>query len=226
MAEPSDRSASRGYARARRRRPPLRRAGRARRRHHVGRGRRAARRARLQRRRQDDAVQRHHRRLPADRAARSASSARTSPTSRPTSASAAVCGAPTRSRSCSAASPCIDSVFLACRGVSRQRYLAAAAAPRRRDHGAGGRASCMPSSSSGCATRRVAELSHGQQRQLEIALAFAGAPRFILFDEPAAGLSPTERRDLVDILTLAAGAYRLRHHRARPRRGARASPSV
>ena len=29
---------------------------------------------------------------------------------------------------------------------------------------------------------------------------FAGAPRFILFDEPAAGLSPHERRDLVDIL--------------------------
>jgi branched-chain amino acid transport system ATP-binding protein len=46
----------------------------------------------------------------------------------------------------------------------------------------------------------VATLSHGQQRQLEIALALAGAPRFILFDEPAAGLSPTERRDLVAIL--------------------------
>ena len=46
----------------------------------------------------------------------------------------------------------------------------------------------------------VASLSHGQQRQLEIALALAGAPRFILFDEPAAGLSPTERRDLVAIL--------------------------
>ena len=29
----------------------------------------------------------------------------------------------------------------------------------------------------------------------------AGAPRFILFDEPAAGLSPTERSDLVAILT-------------------------
>ena len=43
-------------------------------------------------------------------------------------------------------------------------------------------------------------LSHGQQRQLEIALALSGAPRFILFDEPAAGLSPSERRDLVAIL--------------------------
>ena len=46
----------------------------------------------------------------------------------------------------------------------------------------------------------VAELSYGQQRQLEIALALAGAPRFVLFDEPAAGLSPTERRELVEIL--------------------------
>jgi branched-chain amino acid transport system ATP-binding protein len=49
--------------------------------------------------------------------------------------------------------------------------------------------------------RRVSELAHGQQRQLEIALALAGAPRLILFDEPAAGLSPAERRELIDILT-------------------------
>jgi len=49
--------------------------------------------------------------------------------------------------------------------------------------------------------QRVSELAHGQQRQLEIALALAGAPRFILFDEPAAGLSPTERRELIEILT-------------------------
>jgi len=32
-------------------------------------------------------------------------------------------------------------------------------------------------------------------------MALAGAPRFILFDEPAAGLSPAERSELIDILT-------------------------
>ena len=43
-------------------------------------------------------------------------------------------------------------------------------------------------------------LAHGQQRQLEIGMALAGAPRLILFDEPAAGLSPAERRELVALL--------------------------
>jgi branched-chain amino acid transport system ATP-binding protein len=50
------------------------------------------------------------------------------------------------------------------------------------------------------ADQPVAALSHGQQRQLEIGMALAGAPRFILFDEPAAGLSPAERRELVALL--------------------------
>jgi branched-chain amino acid transport system ATP-binding protein len=52
----------------------------------------------------------------------------------------------------------------------------------------------------GILEKPVSTLSHGQQRQLEIALALTGAPRFILFDEPAAGLSPAERHDLVAIL--------------------------
>ena len=46
----------------------------------------------------------------------------------------------------------------------------------------------------------VGNLAHGQQRQLEIGMALAGAPRLILFDEPAAGLSPVERRELVALL--------------------------
>jgi branched-chain amino acid transport system ATP-binding protein len=51
------------------------------------------------------------------------------------------------------------------------------------------------------ADQPVSALSHGQQRQLEIGMALAGAPRFFLFDEPAAGLSPAERRELVLLLT-------------------------
>lgn len=37
-------------------------------------------------------------------------------------------------------------------------------------------------------------LSHGEQRQLEVALALTGRPRLLLLDEPLAGLSLAERR--------------------------------
>lgn len=40
---------------------------------------------------------------------------------------------------------------------------------------------------------RVSDLSHGEQRQLEIAMALVVKPRLILLDEPAAGLSASER---------------------------------
>jgi branched-chain amino acid transport system ATP-binding protein len=47
---------------------------------------------------------------------------------------------------------------------------------------------------------RVAELSHGEQRQLEVALALATSPRLLLLDEPAAGLSAGERSRLRELL--------------------------
>lgn len=45
------------------------------------------------------------------------------------------------------------------------------------------------------------ELSHGDQRALEIALALATDPRLLLLDEPTAGMSPFETRRVVDQIT-------------------------
>jgi branched-chain amino acid transport system ATP-binding protein len=50
------------------------------------------------------------------------------------------------------------------------------------------------------ADAQVRNLSHGEQRQLEIALALAGRPRVLLLDEPTAGLSPAESRLMAELL--------------------------
>ncbi len=47
---------------------------------------------------------------------------------------------------------------------------------------------------------RVGELSHGLQRQLELGMAIAMRPKLIMLDEPAAGLSPSERIILTDLI--------------------------
>ena len=93
----------------------------------------------------------------------------------------------------------MDSVYLACRGVTRRRF--SLKRPSQDD---------VTVKKAESLLRLVhlwdfrghntSELSYGQQRQLEIALALVGSPRLILFDEPAAGLSAKERKDLVNIL--------------------------
>jgi len=92
-----------------------------------------------------------------------------------------------------------DNLFLAVRGVARGRFSFLRP----------GRSSTSRAAADDLLERvrltrvgdePVSSLSHGQQRQLEIGMALAGAPRLILFDEPAAGLSPAERRELVALL--------------------------
>ena len=51
------------------------------------------------------------------------------------------------------------------------------------------------------------EISHGEQRQLELAIALAAAPRVLLLDEPAAGLSPEETRRMVALVRSLKGRY-------------------
>jgi branched-chain amino acid transport system ATP-binding protein len=46
----------------------------------------------------------------------------------------------------------------------------------------------------------VSTLSHGEKRQLELAVALAGEPELILFDEPVAGLSAAETASFVQLV--------------------------
>jgi branched-chain amino acid transport system ATP-binding protein len=54
----------------------------------------------------------------------------------------------------------------------------------------------------------AADLAHGEQRQLEIAMALATRPRLLLLDEPTAGMGPEESRQMVALLS------RLKGHQA------------
>ena len=93
-----------------------------------------------------------------------------------------------------------DNLFLAVRGVGRGRY--SFRRPRASHRSRTATQDLLERVRlTHVADELVSSLSHGQQRQLEIGMALAGAPRLILFDEPAAGLSPAERRELILLLS-------------------------
>jgi len=52
---------------------------------------------------------------------------------------------------------------------------------------------------------RAANLAHGEQRQLEIAMALATEPRLLLLDEPVAGMGPEESQRMVRFLATLKG---------------------
>ena len=92
-----------------------------------------------------------------------------------------------------------QSLFLAIRGVQKGRF--SPLRPPARDPGrirAAEVAETVGLTSDLGAS--VGSLSHGQQRQLEVGMALAGNPRLLMLDEPAAGLSRTERISLTELL--------------------------
>jgi branched-chain amino acid transport system permease protein len=52
----------------------------------------------------------------------------------------------------------------------------------------------------GFADRPTAEMSYGEKRRLEIAIALANEPKLLFMDEPLAGLSPIERAEAVRLI--------------------------
>jgi branched-chain amino acid transport system ATP-binding protein len=50
------------------------------------------------------------------------------------------------------------------------------------------------------AARAAGTLSHGEQRQLEIAMTLAGDPKVLLLDEPLAGMGPEESQRMTGLL--------------------------
>jgi branched-chain amino acid transport system ATP-binding protein len=92
-----------------------------------------------------------------------------------------------------------DNLYLAAVGVAGGRYRLVRTA---RDGSARKRAAWV-AERVGMTHRlgeRAAQLSHGEQRQLEIGLALAAQPKMLLLDEPAAGLSRAERQLLTTLL--------------------------
>lgn len=60
---------------------------------------------------------------------------------------------------------------------------------------------------SGRAHAPAGELGYGERRQLELAMALAARPKFLLLDEPMAGMSVQESSAVVDLLRRLKGDY-------------------
>jgi branched-chain amino acid transport system ATP-binding protein len=94
----------------------------------------------------------------------------------------------------------LHNVTLALLGLSPLRWNPLATLARRRDLAERGRAALARVGLDHIAERPLAQTSYGERRRVEIAMALAQEPRVLLLDEPFAGLSIDERRDVQRLL--------------------------
>jgi branched-chain amino acid transport system ATP-binding protein len=90
-----------------------------------------------------------------------------------------------------------ENVALAALGLSRRKFDVAGTLPALEGAAAQAVERC---GLGGRETTLCRHLSYGEQRQLELAMALASGPRLLLLDEPAAGLSASERAVLVRLI--------------------------
>ena len=99
----------------------------------------------------------------------------------------------------------LRNVTLSLLGLSRLRWNPIVRLDRQRDLLVQAREALGSVGLEHLADRPVAQTSYGERRRIEIAMALAQNPKVLLLDEPFAGLSIEERRD---VLTLIAGIPR------------------
>jgi len=92
-----------------------------------------------------------------------------------------------------------DNLYLSQTGRQR-RHLALFVTARDRELRERARAVAQRVWLAGHVDAKVADLSHGQRRQLEIGMALAAEPDIMLLDEPASGLSRGERERLAELI--------------------------
>ncbi|GAA4904559.1 branched-chain amino acid transport system ATP-binding protein [Nonomuraea thailandensis] len=86
----------------------------------------------------------------------------------------------------------LDNVALAVQRVDRVAHRFDRAARRFARTEAGARAHLEAVGLAGRAADRAGALSHGERRQLEVAMVLAAQPTLVMFDEPTAGMSAAE----------------------------------
>ncbi|HUK58995.1 MAG TPA: ABC transporter ATP-binding protein [Stellaceae bacterium] len=95
----------------------------------------------------------------------------------------------------------LHNVMLSLLGVRRERWNPLAPFARQRELAVRAEEALERVGLRHLALRSLSETSYGERRRVEIAMALVQSPRVLLLDEPFAGLSIDERRDVLKLLT-------------------------